>query len=74
VSFTVYFWVIVNFVIKFRCKCFTGLKGNNCDEVDDPCSTNPCHNNAKCVPKLLRDPSNFTMHDNDDIFKEYTCR
>lgn len=60
--------------ILFRCECFKGLRGSRCDEVDNPCNPNPCHNYADCRPKLLRDPNNVTTETNDEIFKEFSCR
>lgn len=63
-----------NWLFCFSCKCPIGLKGQDCDQIDDPCEKRPCKNEAKCMPKLLRDVKNSTYSvANESIFEEYKC-
>ncbi|XP_078491252.1 uncharacterized protein gla2 isoform X2 [Ciona intestinalis] len=32
----------------YRCHCFNGYFGKNCQQEMDPCSSSPCHNGALC--------------------------
>ncbi|KAL7020531.1 hypothetical protein ACKWTF_011569 [Chironomus riparius] len=58
---------------SYFCKCFTGLKGPKCNQVNNQCIPNPCHNEAKCTPKSLRDPKNITLVDDESIYEKYSC-
>lgn len=59
---------------SYLCKCPKGLKGDQCDEIDNPCDKFSCKNNAECSPNHLRDPRNLTLVDDESIFEKFTCK
>lgn len=61
-------------LIFHSCKCFAGLAGPKCDQVDNPCLPNPCHNEARCTPEMLRDPKNVTAVEDEAIYGKFKCR
>lgn len=53
-----------------------GLKGTNCNEIDNPCDTKPCKNNGLCTPvalRSLRQVTIFNRYLNDEKYSEYKC-
>ena len=66
----------VNFgtkILYFSCKCPKGLKGEACETSENPCDKNPCRNSAECYAKLLRNPKNHSMVEDETIFDKFTC-
>ncbi|KAF4517443.1 hypothetical protein B566_EDAN005052, partial [Ephemera danica] len=33
---------------QYLCTCPEGFSGANCEVVDNPCATAPCHNHGRC--------------------------
>ncbi|KXJ84393.1 hypothetical protein RP20_CCG009862 [Aedes albopictus] len=61
---------------SYRCVCPKGLKGNLCNEIDNPCDRNPCRNNGHCKPVKLRNPNANAQNTNledDDVYIDVTC-
>jgi hypothetical protein len=60
------------------CKCPKGLKGDACNIVLNPClailDKQRCRNSAECQPKLLRDPKNISLVEDETIFEKFTCK
>lgn len=65
-KFSKHFW--------FRCQCPLGLKGSNCDIIDNPCDKNNCQNNGICIYTKLRSPGSDEINQFDDIYKEFICK
>lgn len=51
--------------------CPTGLKGPNCNIIDNPCDKNPCQNNGNCI-SITRSIDDDHLH-SDSLFKEFQC-
>jgi sushi, von Willebrand factor type A, EGF and pentraxin domain-containing protein 1 len=58
----------------FSCKCPRGLKGETCDTPDNPCDKTPCRNDAECSPKLLRNPKNHSIVEDETVFEKFSCK
>ncbi|XP_062536901.1 sushi, von Willebrand factor type A, EGF and pentraxin domain-containing protein 1-like [Armigeres subalbatus] len=61
---------------SYQCVCPKGLKGNLCNEVDNPCDRNPCRNNGYCKPVKLRNPKVTTQKtylENDEVYMNVIC-
>lgn len=55
---------------SYICKCQPGYRGENCDEIDNPCDRRPCRNNGVCKPTLL---SRGPQHDYK-LYDKFTCQ
>lgn len=61
---------------SYRCVCPNGLKGDACTQIKSACESNPCKNNAQCVPMALRNGSSLAWNLNidEDVYEKYTCK
>ncbi|CRL07619.1 CLUMA_CG020584, isoform A [Clunio marinus] len=59
---------------SYFCKCPKGLKGETCNDIDNPCEKLPCKNRAECSPFLLRDPKNVTTVEDETIYEKFSCK
>lgn len=62
----------MNINSDYICMCPTGYTGKNCDSLIDPCISNKCSENSKCVgSEFDENAKNYSCKCNDNYYGEF---